>query len=281
MPHSPTRACGARRTSWSTRARHPRRAHRGHDARARAPAPSCPGWPSSWRPSSPARRGAEDVTPEAAIVNLLRAFEAGLRKVLARMGISTATSYLGGQLFEVLELQPEVTERCFPAAPRGPAPSASRPWPQASAATARRAPPAEGPGVKLADPGWARFRADGERHLYAPTIVKAIQELAGARPRRRRRAARATATTLHRRARHRPRPAGPGACSREPRHLTEVEPADGHPAPLRGRRHEPGRPQPRGAPGADHRPAPAGHVAQQWRGRRGPGVVRRHRRRPP
>ncbi len=65
-------------------------------------------------------RGAEDVTPEAAIVNLLRAFEAGLRKVLARMGISTATSYLGGQLFEILELQPEITTRCFPAAPAWP-----------------------------------------------------------------------------------------------------------------------------------------------------------------
>jgi glutamate synthase domain-containing protein 2/glutamate synthase domain-containing protein 3 len=122
-------------------------------------------------------RGAEDVTPEAAIVNLLRAFEAGLRKVLARMGISTAASYLGGQLFEVLELEPQVTQRCFPAAPA---------WPGTVgfAALAERqlrrldAAPVEGPGVKLHDPGWARYRADGERHLYAPPIVKAVQDLA-------------------------------------------------------------------------------------------------------
>ena len=122
-------------------------------------------------------RGAEDVTAEAAIVNLLRAFEAGLRKVLARMGISTATSYLGGQLFEVLELQPEVTSRCFPAAPT---------WPGTVGFTSlaegqlRRlaSAPSEAPGLKLPDPGWARYRADGERHLYSPPIVKAIQDLA-------------------------------------------------------------------------------------------------------
>ena len=136
-------------------------------------------------------RGAEDVTPEAAIVNLLRAFEAGLRKVLARMGISTATSYLGGQLFEILELQPEVTSAASRPRPHGPAPSASRPSPRASCGGSP-APRSRRPGVKLVDPGWARFRADGERHMYAPTIVKAIQELAGARPRRRRGHARTT-----------------------------------------------------------------------------------------
>jgi glutamate synthase domain-containing protein 2/glutamate synthase domain-containing protein 1/glutamate synthase domain-containing protein 3 len=122
-------------------------------------------------------RGAEDVTAEAAIANLLRAFEAGLRKVLARMGISTAASYLGGQLFEVLELQAEVTQRCFPAAPTWPgtvgfATIAGRQLRRVASA------PTEGPGVKLHDPGWARYRSDGERHLYAPPIVKAVQDLA-------------------------------------------------------------------------------------------------------
>ncbi len=157
-------------------------------------------------------RGAEDVTPEAAIVNLLRAFEAGLRKVLARMGISTATSYLGGQLFEILELQPEVTERCFPAAPHGPARSASRPWRKDSCDGLPRA-PIEGPGVKLADPGWARFRADGERHLYAPTIVKAIQDLAARGPDDAE-AMPGLPRAAPARSGHGPRPAGPGPSRR-------------------------------------------------------------------
>ncbi|MBX3030865.1 MAG: glutamate synthase large subunit [Chloroflexi bacterium] len=126
-------------------------------------------------------RGAEDVTPEAAIVNLLRAFEAGLRKVLARMGISTAASYLGGQLFEILELAPEVTARCFPAAPAWPGTVdfgvlAERQLRRLAAA------PVAAPGVRLHDPGWARYRSDGERHLYAPPIVKAVQDLAARGP---------------------------------------------------------------------------------------------------
>src|SRR4029077_12649903 len=61
-------------------------------------------------------RGAEQVTREAAIANVLTALDAGLRKVLARMGISTVASYVGGQLFETLELGPDLVARCFPAA---------------------------------------------------------------------------------------------------------------------------------------------------------------------
>jgi glutamate synthase domain-containing protein 2/glutamate synthase domain-containing protein 1/glutamate synthase domain-containing protein 3 len=126
-------------------------------------------------------RGAEDVTPEAAIVNLLRALEAGLRKVLARMGISTAASYLGGQLFEILELSPELTARCFPAAPS---------WPgivglaQIAEGQIRRkaSAPVDAPTVRLIDPGFARYRGDGERHLYAPPIVKAVQDLSARGP---------------------------------------------------------------------------------------------------
>ena len=61
-------------------------------------------------------RGAEDADRTEAVRRLLDAFEAGLRKTLARMGISAVASYVGGALFETLELAPEVVERCFPAA---------------------------------------------------------------------------------------------------------------------------------------------------------------------
>jgi glutamate synthase domain-containing protein 1 len=63
-------------------------------------------------------RGQEQLTPEAAEANLLDALEHGLRKVLARMGISTLASYRGGQLFDVIGLADDVAERCFPTAPR-------------------------------------------------------------------------------------------------------------------------------------------------------------------
>ena len=59
-------------------------------------------------------RGAR--APDEAGARLLDAFEAGLRKTLARMGISAVASYVGGALFETLELAPEVVGRCFPSA---------------------------------------------------------------------------------------------------------------------------------------------------------------------
>src|SRR5258706_894582 len=62
-------------------------------------------------------RGAEELTPEAAVGNLLAAFEAGLRKTLARLAISTGSSYIGGVLFETIELDAALVRRCFPGAP--------------------------------------------------------------------------------------------------------------------------------------------------------------------
>ncbi len=124
-------------------------------------------------------RGAETLSAADAITNLVRALEKGLRKVLARMGISAVASYAGGQFFEILELAPEVTERCFPAAPAWPgtvdfAAIAERQLRRMAAASTLPS------GDRLPDPGFVRFRADGEHHFYAPPIVKAVQTLSGA-----------------------------------------------------------------------------------------------------
>ncbi|HET9436529.1 MAG TPA: glutamate synthase-related protein, partial [Candidatus Limnocylindrales bacterium] len=125
-------------------------------------------------------RGAEDLTPEAAVANLLAAFEAGLRKTLARMGISTIASYIGGLLFETIELDGAVLARCFPGAPAWPgtvsfADIAGRGLRRAVAA---RSIAADTPHNRLPDPGFARFRADGEAHLFAPRIAGEITALA-------------------------------------------------------------------------------------------------------
>ncbi len=125
-------------------------------------------------------RGAEAMTAADAVGALLRSFEAGLRKVLARMGISCAASYIGGQFFEVLELHPSVVATCFPVAPA---------WPgsvglatigrrQLRRRTASASLASIGEAHRLPDPGFARFRSDGEAHLYAPSVVREIQALA-------------------------------------------------------------------------------------------------------
>jgi glutamate synthase domain-containing protein 2/glutamate synthase domain-containing protein 1/glutamate synthase domain-containing protein 3 len=125
-------------------------------------------------------RGLEEVTASEAVGRLLDAFTAGLRKTLARMGISTAASYIGGALVETIELAPEIVARCFPAAPGwlgrvGFDELAGRILARAHAAEAVAA---ETASHKLPDPGFARFRGDGEHHGYAPVVVGAIQALA-------------------------------------------------------------------------------------------------------
>ena len=130
-------------------------------------------------------RGLEELTEEAAERHLLEALDHGLRKVLARMGISTLASYRGGQLFDVIGLADEVAARCFPAAPRT-AGSATlvRLGAEALArhAAAHLDVPAPAPAPALLDPGSARFRADGELHAFAPAVVKATQALAAGHP---------------------------------------------------------------------------------------------------
>jgi glutamate synthase domain-containing protein 2/glutamate synthase domain-containing protein 3 len=122
-------------------------------------------------------RGAEELTADGAVTKLLDAFETGLRKTLARIGISAVASYVGAALFETVELTPELVARCFPAAPG---------WPgrvgleSIAERQLRRLPTARSMGAagstaRLPDPGFARFRADGERHLYAPQVVKVLQ----------------------------------------------------------------------------------------------------------
>ena len=126
-------------------------------------------------------RGAEDLTAEDAVRNLVAAFDLGLRKTLARMGISTIASYVGGSLFDTVELDADVVARCFPAAAAWPGrvtltDLAERQMRRLSAA--RDLPePLPGREARLPDPGFARFRGDGEAHLYAPKIVGAVQDL--------------------------------------------------------------------------------------------------------
>ncbi len=125
-------------------------------------------------------RAAESLTEADAVGRLLDAFEAGLRKTLARMGISAVASYVGGTLFETLELAPDVVARCFPGAAAWPGTIGSEAL--AGRGLRRlaiaRALAGSADEARLADPGLARFRADGELHLYAPAAVKAIQAVA-------------------------------------------------------------------------------------------------------
>ena len=128
-------------------------------------------------------RGAETMTRADTVGGLMVAFEAGLRKTLARMGISAVASYIGGALIDVVDLDRSIVERCFPMAAAWPgrttlADLADRQLRRRTAALAIPE-PAAGREARLPDPGFARFRADGEAHLFSPRIAGEIQLLAG------------------------------------------------------------------------------------------------------
>ena len=128
-------------------------------------------------------RGAESMTSTDTVGSLIAAFEAGLRKTLARMGISGVASYIGGALIDVIDLDATVVARCFPMAAAWPGRTtltdlAERQIRRRAAALAIPE-PAAGREPRLPDPGFARFRADGEGHLFSPRIAGEIQVLAG------------------------------------------------------------------------------------------------------
>src|ERR1035437_9506530 len=103
--------------------------------------------------------------------------EKGLRKVLAKMGISALSSYCGGQVFDAIGLAPEVMERCFrgtssPLGGLGFAEIASDVLASHNAAWEGAS------GAPLSDHGRVRYRKDGEEHAWAPPVVVALQKAA-------------------------------------------------------------------------------------------------------
>jgi glutamate synthase domain-containing protein 2/glutamate synthase domain-containing protein 1/glutamate synthase domain-containing protein 3 len=110
---------------------------------------------------------------ETAEHNYLKATAKGLLKIMSKMGISTVSSYRGGQIFECLGLGPAVVERCFTG-------TASRigglgfehlgaPILQRHAATFHTVEQR-----KLPDFGLVRFRREGERHAWEPAVIRAL-----------------------------------------------------------------------------------------------------------
>ena len=97
-----------------------------------------------------------------------KALEAGLLKIMAKMGISCVMSYRGGEVIEALGLGAEVMELCFPAVP-------SRIGGADFEDLERMA--RTRPDV-LPDHGRVRFRKAGEHHAYNPLAVRAAQKAA-------------------------------------------------------------------------------------------------------
>jgi glutamate synthase (ferredoxin) len=112
---------------------------------------------------------------------MLKSLDAGLAKVMSKMGISVVDSYRGAHLFDILGLHSSVVARCFVDTP---APLSGigfaelerhlrQTWTQHDANASASA--------ELPDYGWVRFRkADvSEPHAWQPPTVKALQSVVG------------------------------------------------------------------------------------------------------
>jgi len=108
-------------------------------------------------------------------VRYRKALEAGLLKVMAKMGISCVASYRGAQVLEALGLGAEVMELCFPAVPSRIGGADLSDIEQLARARVPVNPEA------LPDHGRVRFRKAGEHHAYNPLAVRAAQKAAQSR----------------------------------------------------------------------------------------------------
>jgi glutamate synthase (ferredoxin) len=114
---------------------------------------------------------------ETAEHNYLKAADKGLLKIMSKMGISTVSSYRGGQIFECLGLNDSVVKRCFAGTPNRIGglgfEDLARPVLERHALTFGSVPPEL---MKLPDYGLVRFRREGERHAWEPMVVRALHK---------------------------------------------------------------------------------------------------------
>ena len=130
----------------------------------------------------------EGITPVQARNNYRTAIGAGLRKIMAKMGISTLYSYRGAQIFEALGVSHQVIEQCFFGVP---SPIGGVGYKQIGEATLERHAKAY-PQLDPADPdnagqatapelqpeGYYKVnkRGEGEYHAWSPKLIASMNK---------------------------------------------------------------------------------------------------------
>jgi glutamate synthase domain-containing protein 2/glutamate synthase domain-containing protein 3 len=112
----------------------------------------------------------------AALSNYKKSLEAGILKIMSKMGISTVSSYRGAQIFEALGLGSNLVDQFFTGTPSriggiGLDQVASDDLTFHGKAFGLPVPP------ELDEDGFFRFRKNGEYHAFNPTVFKALHKL--------------------------------------------------------------------------------------------------------
>ncbi|MBC7793965.1 MAG: glutamate synthase subunit alpha, partial [Clostridia bacterium] len=121
-----------------------------------------------------ARRGLINHPPDVARRRFLDAVDKGVIKIMSKMGISTVSSYCGSQTFEAIGLARDVVDRYFTKTPSRISGIGLK-----NIAADALAMHARGFGIdplkELPQSGAYQWRRDGERHLFSPETVFALQ----------------------------------------------------------------------------------------------------------
>lgn len=120
----------------------------------------------------------ENVTPEAAVANVIKALGKGVLKIMSKMGISTVASYAGAQAFEAVGLSEELIERYFTGTTSILGGVGLDVIAEENAARHRSAYPATAvanPHQRLAVGGEYQWRREGPPHLFNPETVFKLQ----------------------------------------------------------------------------------------------------------
>ncbi len=121
---------------------------------------------------------ARDLAGEAGEASMLSALQAGLAKVMSKMGISVLDSYRAAQLFDIIGLDDAVVEWCFTGTS---SPIGGLGFAEIDAAV-RASWLSREQTSELPDYGWVRFRRDdkAELHTWEPKRTRHLQIAVGA-----------------------------------------------------------------------------------------------------
>ncbi len=135
---------------------------------------------SPWLALETARHLADDQEGAAQNeIKMLKALDAGLAKIMSKMGISVVDSYRDAHLFDSLGLHADVIEQCFFGTP---APLSGIGFADLERQLRQTwEAPLPDAGTELPDYGWVRFRKSetAEPHAWQPPTVKALQTFVG------------------------------------------------------------------------------------------------------
>ena len=119
--------------------------------------------------------GAFRDTPDVnkALSNYQSAVDAGVLKIMSKMGISPVSAYQGAQIFEAVGLGPEVVDAAFAGTPSRVGGIGFREIAEDVLERHHHAFAAED-GVRIEDGGFYKFRRDGDYHGFNPDMVRSL-----------------------------------------------------------------------------------------------------------